>query len=530
MKRIRYRADEKDSPRKSTTTVGASSPPTDGDNSSSWEDDVADGDEDAKLWQHDRNLDEFRSNVPSFLDEFRDVAAGEICASTANAEPLALTREMEAVSRPFNRLHLKRQTQTTPSVYGCDTEMVRLLAEQEASADAFCERNFGPLLQQRGDPAVARPPPENVSVMPVSHATPSTSAIVAMPSAYSGVSFTLPSPSWIASATSPSPMQQLPSRTLRSSCTSPPLEFAPTRPSTSSVESPSPVRIASVSLQSRPEIASVHLSPCGIVSGEPIRSADDERWSTTTGDAAKGDGLPAFLAALKSKYDDDDGHWCSECGVPASLVPAHWSDSFHRSLHQLRSAIPAPSALADGIVQTWTVNTTGVGGGYSVFRIDRYDGEPMRRVRAYVDAELGVSETGFRWNKRLAYVSTTIRRRRGEATVIGYLEVEPVTELAYVLMDDGHTLSPDGRRPVKYGVARLWVALGHRRRRVGTNMLNAFRAEHLVRGRDMAFAAHEIQFGDTFVRHYRANARSTQEDDGDDAAVLIYNTSTAWYK
>jgi hypothetical protein len=150
---------------------------------------------------------------------------------------------------------------------------------------------------------------------------------------------------------------------------------------------------------------------------------------------------------------------------------------------------------------------------------DRYSDELVRRVREYVDAELGVTETGVRRYERLVYLTVSVRR--AAATVVGYLETEPVTA-AHALGPDGRP-SPDRRRAVKHGVSRIWVAVGHRRRRVGTKMLDVFRADHGLRSRDVAFASHEIQCGDAFVRHYSAA-------DDEDTVVSIYTRSPAWYR
>lgn len=241
-----------------------------------------------------------------------------------------------------------------------------------------------------------------------------------------------------------------------------------------------------------------------------------------TADATGDDGLPGFLAALKPK--NGGGKWCRGCDAPAFLVPAHWSDSFHRTLHVLRSAVP-PLGFADGVRLARTVDV-GRGPAYRVLSIEshRYDDGLVRRVREYVDAELGVTEIGVRRYERLVYLSVT--GSRAVASVIGYLETEPVTR-AHALGADGR-LSPDQRRTVKRGVSRIWVAVGHRRRRVGTNMLDAFRADHGLRGRDVAFASHEIQCGDAFVRRYSAAAARSRDDE--DAVVSIYTRSPAWYR
>lgn len=233
--------------------------------------------------------------------------------------------------------------------------------------------------------------------------------------------------------------------------------------------------------------------------------------------------LPGFLAALKPHGGRaTDPEWCRGCRAPTALVPAHWSDSFHRALHALRAAVPPPAAFATGASEVRTVDA-GRRPAYRVLRVDpdRYDDGPVRSVREYVNVELGVNECGVRPFDRLVYLTVTARCR-GTA-VIGYLETEPVTE-AYALGADGRP-SRDDRRAVKRGVSRIWVAVGHRRRRLGTNMLDAFRADHRLRGRDVAFASHEILAGDAFVRHYVTAAAR-----GQDAAVLIYTRSPAWYR
>lgn len=241
------------------------------------------------------------------------------------------------------------------------------------------------------------------------------------------------------------------------------------------------------------------------------------------------DELPTFLTTLKRKYDGGGSseNWCRGCNALASLVPPQWSDSFHQTLHKLRSAMPPPS-IFEGYARAMRTVTAGRPQAYGVLRIDpdRYNDGPMRKVREYVNAELGVSERGVRPYSRFAYLSIVLRRRDGAAmAVIGYLEAEPVTAAAYPLGTDGR-LWPDRRRPVAYGVSRLWVAVGYRRRRVGTNMLDAFRADHSLRCCDIAFAAHEIQYSDRFVRHYIASAVRGQEDD----SVFIYTHSSAWYR
>lgn len=283
-------------------------------------------------------------------------------------------------------------------------------------------------------------------------------------------------------------------------------------------------------------IVDISSSPPGIAAVTP-----SPQWSNDTGIGQQQccgepttDEFPTFLATLKPKYDRGGGgnkEWCHGCNAPASLVPPQWGDSFHQTLHKLRSAMPTPSAF-EGYARATRTVTAGRPQAYGVLRIDpdQYNDGPMRVVREYVNAELGVSEHGVRSYRRFAYLSVVICRRNGAAmAVIGYLEAEPVTAAAYLLGADGR-LWPDRRRPVKYGVSRLWVAVGYRRRRVGTNMLDAFRADRSLRCRDIAFAAHEIQYSDGFVRHYTASAvRDHREDDNDDP-VLIYTHSPAWYR
>ncbi|VVC24213.1 Hypothetical protein CINCED_3A004155 [Cinara cedri] len=250
--------------------------------------------------------------------------------------------------------------------------------------------------------------------------------------------------------------------------------------------------------------------------GSPGFPAGNGRGEPAVGVAT---GLPAFLAALKPKYDCFDARRCRQCHVPSSVVPAHWTDSFHRTLHRLRSAVmPPPSAFAAGRSRL----------SYRVISIrpERYNDEWLRGVRQYVDTELGLSETGIPRYTRSAYVSLL---SGPAASVVGYLEAEPAA-VAYVLGPDGQLSAADtGRRRVRYGVSRLWVTVGYRRLGIGTTMLNAFRADHSVHGRHVAFAAHEIQFGDAFVRHY-CTAAARQDPVTASADVLIYTDSSAWYK
>lgn len=273
-----------------------------------------------------------------------------------------------------------------------------------------------------------------------------------------------------------------------------------------------------------------------VVKSQPspyLMSVTDKPASTVISISGSGErvaaheGLPAFLAALKPKHDGFDGRRCRQCRVSASLVPVHWSDTLHRMLHLLRGAsMPPPRFVNHPRITS-----------YRVIKInqDKYNDDRLRGIREYVDTELGVSETGIRRNTRSAYLSVLSNVAE---SVVGYLEVEPAT-VAYVLGSDGQLSSTDvRRRRVKYGASRLWVAVGFRRQGIGTAMLNEFRADRSVLGRHVAFAPHEIQFGDAFVRHYCSaaaakDAAAVQQDSVAAAAraeVLIYTSSPAWYR
>lgn len=234
---------------------------------------------------------------------------------------------------------------------------------------------------------------------------------------------------------------------------------------------------------------------------------------------------PAFLTSLRPK--NVGGKRCRSCGVPTSLIPSHWSESYHGLLDELAGGLRLRAQwLRRAVVEVRAAVTARPGGGlvYRVLRVvdGAYDSQALRNVRAYVAAELGVSETGIRRYGRVAYLSV-MRKRGAVARVIGYLEAEPVA-VAHALLADGQ-VSATERRVVKFGVSRLWVALPHRRCRVATTMLDAFRGDHALCRSDLAFAPHQAQFGGghAFVRSY---ARSNDRD----YPPAVYTTSTAWYR
>lgn len=423
-----------------------------------------------ELQQHKRNLKAFCVNIVSFLDKFQDAAMTEI--SSGRIAPAVVNAGLRTMGRKITDVlsRLNRSSVDETTSYDNNTTS-RLLDVREADVDALYER----IVRVLGPQCFLRGNGSNVAS-----------------SSLAGIFET---------------SLQSPSRIFQPSGSSP-AEIFETSPQ-------SPERIVDVSLAK-----------------SSVRSLSVDR-----DEESNDHGLPSFLATLTPK-DKETGKWCRGCGANRSLVPTHWSDSFHRTLHRFRAAISPPAVFVarDGPATVMrTVHAANLH--YHVLRVrpGRYDDTSVRGVRELVDAELGVSETGVRRSNRTAYVSVALRRRDGPATVvIGYLEVEPLTTTGSCVyaLDANGCLSETrrGGRPVSYGVSRLWVAIGYRRRRVGTNMLDTFRSDHLLHVRDIAFTVHEIQLGDAFVRRYVAATSLRDGDDDEDAAtVFIYTNSPAWY-
>lgn len=438
-------------------------------NNSSWIDVDDDDDVATELQEHKQNLNEFCVNVVSFLNKFQDsvmieISAGRIAPAIVNGSLEKMKRKITTV---LSRLNRSRVTEATP--YD-DNATSRFLDARETEVDALYER----IVQVLGAQCLLR-----------GNGTGNVAVVSSSPA--------------------------------KIVCTS--------------LQSPLGVFDTCSQSVARSEGTFSRLPSSGVID-TPVRSLSADR--STRGDELNNLGLPSFLAALKPKYTDKAKR-CRECGADKSLLPTYWSDSFHRTLHRLRAAIPLPTAFVarDGpAIVLRTVHAANFH--YHVLKIrpDRYDDTCMRSVREYVDAELGVSERGIQRSNRTAYVSVALRGHNGPAiAVIGYLEVEPLTAIVarvYVLDVDGHLSQTHHRgRSVKYGISRIWVAIGYRRRRVGTNMLNEFRVDHSLSAHDVAFATHEIQLGDAFVRHYIDEASTL---DGDDTAtIFIYTNSPLWY-
>lgn len=449
--------------------------------SSSWED-VDDDEDGEELRQHVANLDDFCTNIGPFLDGFLNEALTGAAADRLALEPINARLERIVQEMLDARIGPTVVAETsTPERHNLAdgaAAVASLVAAREAIADALHERITRELGVQQ--------PPAWINA--------------------AATSLWL-SPEIDSSATATSP--QLSPEIYISAAAMPP-QLSP------KIDTPA----AATSQQLSPECYNPATEPTS-------ENAVARRLSTPANEMCDHGSLPAFLASLKpyTKGDGEQRMWCHGCDAPASAVPSQWSDLFHQTLHRLRSVVPPASVFAD------VSRTVARAGPHQVILVDggrnRSDCGPMRDLRAYVDAELGVSEAGIRRCERPVYMWTTATGRRG-GLIVGYLEVEPLTTGAHVFGPEGQPSLDDRRRPVKYGVARLWVAVGHRRRRIATGMLDAFRVDRSLLGSDIAFAAHEIQLGVAFVCHYYSAAAA--QNQGNDSTILIYTTSSAWYK